>query len=496
MFKRMVIANRGEIANRIISTCIDLGIETVAIYSDDDRSLHYLNRTDFAYRVGGGHVASSYKNQDAVIGVAKISEADSLHPGYGFLAEVPSFAKLCKENNIKFIGSDDQALANFSDKLKVRILANKLGIKTVPCFEEPVTELTKAKEIAKKLGYPVIIKPVTGNHARGLRRLDNEAALEKGFVATQIEGNVNFGHNEVLIEKALVSARHIEVPVLRDKQGNISCLPELDCSIQRRYLKIFAESPAPNFSEELRTQIKDSAKKLAEALKLEGLATFEFLLKDGVLYFLEVNPRLSVEHSVTEMVTGLDLVRAQILISAGQELEPRSRDVSCRGVAMQCRIYAENPENYEPYSGVINDVFLPMGPYVRHELIAHSGWTIPIHYDHMLAKMSVWGPDRGTLVGKMTHLLKDYFYSGIITNISLQRQIFQSPELHKGTYDVDFLRDKFVFKRVELPQNFKTALAVASAIRVFKNEEQVTGGFTLKGKNLRAWQKDLGTGRL
>jgi acetyl/propionyl-CoA carboxylase alpha subunit len=496
MFKRVLIANRGEVANRIISTCLDLGIETVAIYSDDDRSLHYLNRADHAYRVGAGAVSSSYKNQDAVMAIAKMAQTDCLHPGNGFLAEETSFAKLCKDNKVEFIGGNETMLKNLSNKLYVRSIAKKADIKTVDCGEKAFTDVADAKKTADKFGYPVFVKPVCGMHTRGVRRIDGEKNFEKGFLATQIEGSVLLNDNTVLVEKALLDARHIEVPVLRDKVGRVLCLPELDCSIQRRYHKIVAETPAPNLDDKLRKEIKASATKLANELNVEGLASFEFLVKDGVAYFLEVNPRLTVEHSVTELVTGLDLVKQQFLIAAGKPLELYGREFNARGSAIQCRIYAEDPETYEPYMGVVNDVFIPMGPNVRHELIAHSGWHIPIHYDNMLAKMSVWDNDRKTIVNKMTHLLKDYFYSGIITNITLMRQIFETKEMLEGTYNVDFMRDDFVFKKAQVPQNFKTALAIASAIRAYKNEETVRGELDLKGESISSWQKELGTGRL
>ncbi len=496
MFKRVLIANRGEVANRIISTCLDLGIETVAIYSDDDRSLHYLNRADHAYRVGSGAVSSSYKNQDAVMAIAKMSQADCLHPGYGFLAEEPNFAKLCKEHQVEFIGSNEIMLKNLGNKLYVRSIAKKAGIRTVDCGEKAFKDVEDARAAADKLGYPVFVKPVCGMHARGVRRVDDPKGFEKAFLATQIEGNVLLNDSSVLVERALVNSRHIEVPVLRDKMGRVLCLPELDCSIQRNYHKIVAETPAPNLDEKLRKEIKESAAKLASELNVEGLASFEFLVKDGVAYFLEVNPRLSVEHSVTELVTGLDLVKQQFLISMGKPLELFGKEFRNRGLAIQCRIYAEDPETYEPYMGVVNDVFVPMGPNVRHELIAHSGWQIPIHYDNMLAKMSVWDNERKTIVNKMTHLLKDYFYSGIITNIPLMRQIFGTKQMLEGTYNVDFMREDFVFKKPEPPKNYKTALAIASAIRVYKNEEAVRGELELTGGTISSWQKDIGSGRL
>ena len=496
MFKRVLIANRGEIANRIISSCLDLGIETVAIYSDDDRSLHYLNRADHAYRVGAGAVSASYKNQDAIMAIAKMAQADCVHPGYGFLAEEASFAKACKDNKVEFIGANEIMLKNLGNKIHVRDVAKKMNIKIVPSGEKTVTDVAEAKKIAAKLGYPIFVKPACGMHARGIRRIDNEAVFEKGFLATQIEGNVLLDDNNVIVEKALLNARHIEVPVLRDKGGRTLCLPEIDCSIQRRYHKIVAETPAPNLDDKLRTEIKDSATRLASELKVEGIASFEFLVQNNVAYFLEVSPRLTVEHSVTELVTGLDLVKQQFLIAAGVPLELYGKEIRCRGVAIQCRIYAENPETFEPYTGTVNDVYIPMGPNVRHELIAHSGWKIPIHYDNMLAKMSVWGNERETVITKMTHLLKDYFYSGIITNIPLQRQIFGTKDMLKGSYDVDFMRERFVFSKLEPPQNFKTAMEIASAIRVFKNEEAVRGDLDLKGEPISSWQKEIGTGRL
>ncbi len=496
MFKRVLIANRGEIANRIISTCLDLGIETVAIYSDDDRSLHYLNRADYVYRVGEGDASLSYKNREAVLAIAKMAEVDCIHAGYGFLAEDKDFARLCKENKIEFIGSSYELLKNSENKIAIRELAEKLGIKTVPHSKKAVSDLTVAEQEAKKLGYPVMIKPVCGLHGRGVRRVEDPKLLGQAFSATKLEASIVLDNDLILIEKALDGAKHIEVPVLRDKLGHVLALPELDCSIQRFYTKIVAETPASSINEKTRDLLRTSASKIAEKIDLVGLATFEFLVNDEDVYFLEMTPRLTVEHSVTEMVTGFDLVKYQFIVSAGDSLDVYEKGLKCRGAAMQCRIYAEDPQNFEPYSGVVDDLFVPMGPYVRHELIAHSGWTIPIHYDHMLAKMSVWGRNRGTVIRKMTHLLKDYFYSGIITNIPLQRQIFSHKSLISGTYNVDFMRKDFVFNKQELPQNYDTAMTIAAAIRVFKKEEKIRGTKEFISEPISTWQKELGTGRL
>lgn len=496
MFKRVLIANRGEIANRIISTCLDLGIEVVAIYSDEDRSLHYLNRADWAYRVGPGPVSLSYKNKDAILAIAKMAQVDCIHAGYGFLSEDADFAKQCKENKIEFIGSNYDVLKKAENKLNMRALAKKVGVPTVTYSQEPIKDIAVAKKVAKEISYPVMIKPVCGSHARGIRRVETEAALDKAFSASKIEAGVTLQDDSLLMEKVVPQAKHIEVSVLRDKEGRVLVLPELDCSIQRKYLKIFAETPAPSIDDKTRKIIKENAAKLAEGINLVGLASFEFLVnKDGVL-FLEVNPRLTVEHSVTEMVTGFDLVKYQFLISAGEKLDIYDKELRCRGTAIQCRIYSEDPETFEPCTGVVNDVFLPMGPQVRHELIAHIGWRLPVYYDHMLAKMSVWGNDRKMVITKMTHLLKDYFYSGIITNIPLQRQIFGHESLVSGTYDVDFIRDNFIFNKPEPPQNFKTAMIVATAIKVYKTEQKQRGELSLVSGPVSAWQKEIGTGRL
>ncbi len=496
MFKRVLIANRGEVANRIISTCLDLGIETVAVYSEDDRSLHYLNRADQAYCIGKGPVSNSYKNIDAIMAVAKMCNADCVHPGYGFLAEEPEFAKICAQNKLAFIGSDKEQLELLGNKIKVRMNAKKLDIDVVPSSETAISDVKEGMNAAKKLAYPVIIKPVSGTHARGIRRVDSEAGFEKAFIATQIESNVVLNDNTLVIEKAIEGAKHIEVTVLRDKGGRMLCLPEIDCSIQRRYLKIAAETPAPSISDPVRKKVRDWSEKLAVSLNLTGLATFEYLVKGNDVFFLEVNPRLTVEHSVTEMVTGLDLVKQQFLISAGEPLEIHGKDIKCRGNAIQCRIYAEDPETFEPKIGKVNDVFIPMGPNVRHELIAHSGWKIPIHYDHMLAKMTVWGQDRLSIINKMTHLLKDYFYSGIITNIPLQRQVFGSKQVQGGTYDVDFMRSNFVFSRQEPLENFKQAMKMATAIRIYKEEEAKRGEISFTSTPVSTWTREIGTGRL
>ncbi|MCX6113311.1 MAG: ATP-grasp domain-containing protein [Proteobacteria bacterium] len=332
MFKRVLIANRGEIANRIISTCLDLGIEVVAIYSDEDRSLHYLNRADYAYRVGPGPVSLSYKNKDAILAIAKMAEVDCIHAGYGFLSEDADFAKSCKDNKIEFIGSNYDVLKKSENKLNMRALAKKLDIKSVPCSQEAVKDIVSAKKTAKELGYPVMIKPVSGSHARGIRRVESEDGLEKALAASKIEAGITLSNDSLLIEKGVEKAKNIEVSVLRDNSGHILILPEVDCSIQRGYLKIVAETPAPTMDDKTRKTIKEAAAKLAEGIGLIGLASFEFLVNKDGIFFLEVNPRLTVEHSITEMVTGLDLVKYQFMISAGEKLDIYEKELKCRGV--------------------------------------------------------------------------------------------------------------------------------------------------------------------
>ena len=498
MFKRVLIANRGEIASRIISTCRDLDIETVAIYSDDDRSLHYLNQADQAFRVGAGPVSSSYKNAEAILAVAKMANVDCIHPGYGFLAEDQEFAKMCEDIGYTLIGSNSNLIETMGNKLALRKIANEMGVDTVPGSDDLLTDFGKVKKIVKKLDMPIILKPVYGKHGKGVRRVDRVELLEKAFVATQIEAKVAFGDNSIIVEKAIEGARHIEIPVLRDKKGNLLVLPDIDCSIQRRYQKILAESPAASLDDRVRKYLKTSAAAIAEKINLQGVATFEFLVAESnQIYFLEANARLTVEHSITEMITGLDLIKQQFLVSAGEPIELYGKEIKGRGAAIQARIYAEDPEFYQPHPGVVDDIFIPVGPNVRNELVAHSGWSIPIHYDHMLAKMTVSGRSRREVVKRMTQLFKDYMFSGIVTNIPLFKQIFASKEIINSKYNLDFLRDNFVFKKATPPDDYKLAMVISSAIKVYQKETLTRGEVPLENAEpISTWRNQTGTGRL
>lgn len=483
MFKKILVANRGEIAHRIISTCKDMGIETVAIYTNEDRSLSYLNTADYAYNVGD---SDGYKNQDLIIKIAKENKVSAIHPGYGFLSEDYSFASKCEKEGIKFIGSNVLNLT--IDKIKLKEIAKELRIKTLEY------SLIKDKDIKSlKLGTPTVLKPVTGFYARGLRLVREKNDLTKAFDSISLELKASKSTSNIFAEKALLSAKHIEVPILRDKEGGICTFPLLDCSLQRRFLKIGAETPAL-VSESIKEYIINSSKKIADKIELEGLATFEYLVSEDEVYFLEVNSRLTVEHSITEMVTGFDLVREQINISFGKSLEIK-KDIQARGHSIICRIYSEYPDSYKPFSGVLNDMFLPMGRNVRYEITAHVGWRVPIFYDHMIMKMSVWAKTREELLVRTTNLLKDSYFSGLITNISLLRQIFNNKKIINGTYGTEFLRDEFSFKKLEPSDDYKKAISVASAIKIYNKEKKHTGE-SLICKPKSPWVNSLGIERL
>jgi acetyl-CoA carboxylase, biotin carboxylase subunit len=494
MFKRILIANRGEIASRIISTCRDLNIETVAVFSTEDRALNYVNRADYAIHIGDGPV---YKDYDLVLKTAKKMKVDAIHPGYGFLAEDEVFAAMCEKEKITFIGASSSFLKSVNDKSKVKNLCQKLKINTLKSkVVDSSLKIEDFKKEIKDLSYPIVLKPNFGSYAKGVRRLEKEKDISDAFGISVLEEKISIGKGKILIEQALPASRHIEVPILRDKKGNILSFPELNCSMQRRYLKIMAETPVPYISDKVKEYIIKSSKLLANELKMEGLSTFEFLVKDDNAYFMEINPRLTVEHPITEKVTGFDLVREQINISSGKDICMDCKDIRPRGCAVMVRIFSEDPATFIPYSGVIKDILLPLEPNARHEVVAQTNWRIPIHYDHMLAKMSVNGKERSELIRRMTRLLIDYYFAGVVTNIQLQRQIFETKEVLEGSYDIDFLREKFIFKAKSPSGDFEKAVKLGAGIKIYKEEKEGYCNTIKQEKKLSSWQKTLGKERL
>jgi acetyl-CoA carboxylase biotin carboxylase subunit len=462
MFKKILIANRGEIAIRVAKACHELGIKVIGIYSTIDKESLHLKYCDEAVLIGEPPPLLSYLNIKRIIEVAKETGAEAIHPGYGFLAENPDFAKACEENGIVFIGPDSKALALVGDKVASRITAKNVGAPIIPGMEMVGKDIEEFKKIASSVGYPVIVKASMGGGGKGMRIVHDEQELLVSVEAGRREAKSAFGDESVYLEKYLKKPRHIEFQVLRDKYGNVVHLCERECSIQRRHQKIIEETPSPALTPELREKMGETAKKIITAAGYVNAGTVEFLLdKDKNFYFLEVNARVQVEHPITEMVTGYDIVKRQIMIAAGERLDIRQEDVQQRGSAIESRIYAEDPENnFFPSPGKILFVKEPLGPGIRVDSGIYSGWNVPPHYDPILSKLIVWAETRREAIARMAQALKDYIILGIKTNIPFLIRIIETPQFINGELNTHFIDENI---EVLSPKHEKIDIALISA---------------------------------
>jgi acetyl-CoA carboxylase biotin carboxylase subunit len=448
MFRKILIANRGEIAVRLVRACRDIGARSVAVFSDADRASLHVRVADEAYPIGPAPSRESYLVIEKIIGVARYAGCDALHPGYGFLAENPALARACREAGITFIGPSPEAMERLGSKTAARNLARAAGVITVPGTLDSIERSEDLKRMAQKFGFPLVLKAVAGGGGKGMRRVDQEAELEAAWRDASSEAQNAFGDGRLYVEKYLLRPRHVEIQVLGDQQGNIVHLGERECSVQRRHQKVIEESPSPIMTAELRRAMGEAAVKLARAGGYTNAGTVEFLVDaERNFYFLEMNTRLQVEHPVTEMVTSLDLVNLQIRIAAGEPLPFRQEHVALRGHAIECRIYAEDPDNnFFPSPGKILEQRLPGGPGIRLDDGVYAGWTVPNEYDPMLGKLIAWGGDRSEAIARLGRALEEYYASGIKTNVWLFRRIlatadFQSGAIHTSWLD-DFLREE------------------------------------------------------
>ena len=446
MFKKILVANRSEIAVRILRACRELGVRGVAVYSDADRASLHVRLADEAYPIGPAPSRESYLAIEKIIGAARYSGCDAIHPGYGFLAENPALARACASAGIKFIGPSPEAMEQLGSKTAARKIAREAGVPTVPGTLDPTTKLEDALETARSIGFPVVLKAVAGGGGKGMRLVEREAELAGAWRDAASEAQNAFGDGRLYLEKYLRRPRHIEIQVLGDHHGHIVYTGERECSVQRRYQKVIEEAPSPIMTAELRRAMGEAAVKLARAGNYTSAGTVEFLVDaDKSFYFLEMNTRLQVEHPVTEMVTSLDLVKLQIRIAEGDALPFRQEDITIRGHAIECRIYAEDPENhFFPSPGKIHEVRVPTGPGIRLDDGVYGGWTVPNEYDPMLGKLVAWGRDRAEAIARLERALGEYYASGIKTNVELFRRIlatrdFQQGEIHTSWLD-DFLR--------------------------------------------------------
>lgn len=441
MFSKILIANRGEIALRIIRACKELNIRTVAVYSQADRESLHVRFADEAVCIGEAPSKESYLNIPAIISAAEITDVEAIHPGYGFLAENAHFAEICESCNITFIGPSPQTIRSMGDKVAARETMRKIGVPVTPGGNNVIKSKEEALKVAKKIRYPVIIKAAAGGGGRGMRVCHNDVSLVSSFTMAQNEAEVAFGRSDVYIEKYINDPRHIEFQIIADNYGHIIHLGERDCSIQRRHQKLLEESPSPALNEKLRKRMGEIAVKGARAVNYRGVGTIEFLLDfDGSFYFMEMNTRIQVEHPVTEMVTGIDIVKEQIRIAAGEKLKIKQENVILKGAAIECRINAEDPENnFLPCPGKIETLNLPGGLGVRIDTHIYPGYVIGPFYDSMVAKLITYGRNRDEAIKIMLRALEEFYIGPIKTTIPLHREILNHPLFLKGTVSTHFL---------------------------------------------------------
>ncbi|MEY3460157.1 MAG: Biotin carboxylase [Planctomycetota bacterium] len=445
MFQRILIANRGEIALRIIRACRELGIETVAVYSEADRGAHYLELADEAWCIGPPQALESYLQIKRIISAAEIGNVQAVHPGYGFLAENAHFAEVCRSCNIEFIGPPVEAMQALGDKVSAREIARKAGVPCVPGSDGLVTDVEEAVRIADRIGYPVLIKATAGGGGKGMRVAGNEISLRAGLAAASAEAEKAFKNAGVYLEKYIERPRHVEVQILADNHGNVVHLWERDCSMQRRHQKLIEESPAPKLPQDVRQRICDCAVSLVKTAGYTNAGTCEFIVdRDFKFYFIEVNARIQVEHPVTELVTGIDLIKQQIRIAAGEPLPFTQADIPHTGCAIELRVNAEDPDNgFRGSPGTITRLRLPGGPGVRFDSHVYEGYTISPYYDSMIGKLIVWKPTRQEAIECMRRCLHEFVIEGIKTTLPLARRMFTHADFVDFNVDTTFVERTF-----------------------------------------------------
>jgi len=441
MFKRILIANRGEIALRVIRACRELGVETVAIFSQADRDAPYLKLADEAICVGSARAADSYLRIDRVISAAEIGNVQAIHPGYGFLSENAHFAEVCRSCDIRFIGPTPETMARVGDKNSARALAREAGVPCVPGSDGLLADEQEALKIAHEIGFPVLLKATAGGGGKGMRVAANDLALASAWQQASAEAQAAFGNAGIYIERYIERPRHVEVQILGDMHGTIVHLWERDCSTQRRHQKLIEESPSPRLASETRRAMCDAAVRLAQAAGYYSAGTVEFIVDQaGHFYFIEINARIQVEHPVSEMVTGIDLVKAQIRVAAGEKLDLKQSDITARGVAIECRINAEDPANgFRPCPGRIEQIIAPGGFGVRFDSHAVAGYVVPPHYDSLIGKLIVHQPTRSEAIQTMIRALKELRIEGIKTTVPLHLEVLSNSAFHDAQVDTTFV---------------------------------------------------------
>ena len=440
--RKILIANRGEIAVRIIRACRELGIGTVAICSTVDREALHCRLADECYCVGAAPSRKSYLSVAQIMSVAAVSGIDGIHPGYGFLAENHKFAHICEQYKIKFIGPTPQQIKSLGDKIEAKKIAATAGVRLLQGSPDPVASEAEALQVARRIGYPLIIKAAAGGGGRGMKIVHAEEQLKNKFRVAQSEAEAFFGNPQVFIEKYLTSPRHVEIQIMADGHGNVIHLGERDCSIQRHHQKIIEEAPCPIVNKKLRMRMGNAALKIARACSYQSLGTVEFLLdQNGAFYFIEMNTRIQVEHPVTEMVTGIDLVKEQIKLAAGEKLPRLTSFTQLQGHAIECRINAEDAVTFVPSPGKINDCHLPGGPGIRIDSMIYNGYRVPPDYDSMLAKLIAYGQDRDEALARMNRALQEIKIEGIKTNVNFHHKIINHPAFRRGECSTGFITE-------------------------------------------------------
>jgi acetyl-CoA carboxylase, biotin carboxylase subunit len=468
MFKKILIANRGEIAVRVIRACHEMGIAAVVVYSEVDRAALHVRKADEAYPIGAPAASESYLNIPKILDVAKRSGADALHPGYGFLSENAKFAQACADAGVKFIGPTPAAMEAMGSKTRARQAMEKAGVPFVPGTSRGVESFAEAEKVAAKIGYPVMLNAAAGGGGKGMRLVHASEHLKSSLESARSEAERSFGDTEVYIEKVIVNPRHIEMQVLADEYGNTVYLGERECSLQRRHQKVLEEAPSPIVDADMRSRMGKVAVRVAQAAAYTNAGTVEFLVdQQRNFYFLEMNTRLQVEHPVTELITGMDLVHLQIRIAAGEKLPFNQDEIQVRGHAIECRIYAEDPDNnYFPSPGKISLLLQPEGPGIRIDNGMYEGWNVPIDYDPLLAKLIGYGTDRDQAIARLTRALNEYFVGGIKTNISLFRRILGDGDFRAAKLDTEFL-DRMLKRSEDRPEDSRAEAAAAIAAGMF-----------------------------
>jgi acetyl-CoA carboxylase biotin carboxylase subunit len=497
MFRKILIANRGEIAVRIVRACREMGITSAAVFSDADRTALHVRLADEAYPIGPAPSRESYLRIDKLMDVTRRAGCDAVHPGYGFLAENPAFARACTENDITFIGPSPEAMERLGSKTAARQLAARAGVPMVPGVQDPIEHLQDAERIARQLGYPVLLKAVAGGGGKGMRLVEEAAHLAAAWRDACSEALHAFGDARVYLERYLERPRHIEIQIFGDAHGHIVHLGERECSVQRRHQKVIEESPSPFVTPELRRAMGEAAVRLAREAGYTNAGTVEFLVDaERNFYFLEVNTRLQVEHPVTEMVTGFDLVKLQIRVAAGEALPLGQEDVALSGHAIECRLYAEDPEdNFYPSPGTILSLRTPSGPGIRLDDGVYEGFTVPTEYDPLLGKLIAWGSDRAEAIARLQRALAEYTVTGIKTNAALFRGILRDPEFVRGEIFTRWLDERLPHLRAKSENSTERDpaaedAAILAALLHFLDTNAAANAGALSAEQESLWKRE------